>query len=65
MKKKLDFDKVKNKVKSYFADYANELKSDKKLFKRFFAGTTKLFVDHVISQISAVPLLDDAACGKI
>lgn len=29
------------------------------------AGTTKLFVDHVISQISAVPLLDDAACGKI
>lgn len=29
------------------------------------AGTTKLFVDHVISQISAVPLLDDAECGKI
>lgn len=35
MKKKLDIDKVKNKVKSYFTDYANELKSDKKLFKRF------------------------------
>lgn len=35
MNKILDFDKVKNKVKSYFVDYTNELKSDKSLLKKF------------------------------
>ena len=29
------------------------------------AGTTKLFVDHVIAQISAMPLSDGVQCGKI
>jgi signal peptidase II len=35
MKGKFDFDTIKNKVKGYFVGYANDLKTDKSLFKKF------------------------------
>jgi signal peptidase II len=35
MKGKFDFDTIKNKVKGYFVGYANDLKTDKSLLKKF------------------------------
>ena len=58
MNKILDFDKVKNKVKSYFVDYTNELKSDKSLLKKFLFNSTE--EDFSKLHLSEIYKLKDA-----